>query len=367
MDPADSQVSWNRRATEAVFFWALLVLALAFLGWRWAGHQGGGLSGEQGESLKMARSLVGEEGLSLPQASTPSAGPENLAWLGAQILLLWIQGSPEVWLPRLSLALLALALVVLALRGALIWRRPVQVEDAFPTVSVCLAMATAEAAAQGSGSSGWMLAVALGAVFLGRGLTEGKPAWAAVAIGTLCLFTPAALWLLLAATVGWWGAARVEGRSGLGEALGFLIRGLAVAGLVLGLRWLLFGRVSLEGLLPSAEGSARTTAFLGGHARWLWAALAGALVAAVWRRFHLRGGGTVLMWVLMSVALANQAGAPRPLFLGYIPLLAMLAGDGLSAAREGLSRQGAGPLAGLSWATLLGQVMVLALAAAASY
>ena len=220
-------MSWNRRVTEATCFWALLALALALFGWRWAG-QAEGLSADQSESLVLARSLIDGVGLRLTPASAASPGPSNLLWLGVQAAVLGLRASPEVWLPRLSLVLLALALVVIALRGPLIWRRSAQVEDALPALGLALATATAEAAALGSGSSGWVLALALGAVFMGRGLTAGKGTWAAVATGALCLFTPAAFWLLLAATPGWWVAARIEGRKGLTEALGFLIRGLLV-------------------------------------------------------------------------------------------------------------------------------------------
>ena len=357
----------RRRTAEVLGFWSLVLLALALFAWRWSG-QASGLSAEQAESLVLARSLVGGVGLRLTAYSTASAGPENLPWLAAQVVVVAAGASPEVWLPRLSGLLLSLALTAVALRGAWVWRRPVQLEDALPAVGLSLATATAEAAALGSGASGWIFGLAVAAILMGRGLATGKNTAPALAIGTLCLFRPSALWLLVAAAPAWWVAARVEGRPALRETLRFLGTGAVVAALVFGFRFLVLGSLPLEGMFPSDEGSARTLEFLSRQSRWFWAALAGVLVAGVWRRFHLRGGGTLVAWVLMTVVLANWTDAARTLFLGCVPLLAMLVGDGLSASREGVMREGTGrPLRGLSWGGFIGLAVLLALAAAASF
>lgn len=354
-----------RRIVETLGFWLLLLLALGIFGWRWSGLEGG-LSADQTESLVLARSLVDGLGLRLTPWSSASPGPSNLPWLAAQALVLRGGVLPELWLPRLSLVLLGLALVAVALRSAWVWRRPVQLEDALPAVGLSLATATAEAAALGSGASGWVLALAVVAILMGRGLSSGGSTAPAVAIGALCLFRPSAVWLLLATAPAWWVAARVEGRPAVKEAVRFLVTGLFVAALVFLFRFLLLGGLPTDGLLPSDEGAAGTLEFLARQSRWFWAALAGALVAGVWRRFHLRGGGTVLAWVLMTVVLANWTGSARTLFLGCVPLLAMLVGDGLSASREGFAGAER-PFRWLSWGTFLGLAVLLGLAAGSSY
>jgi hypothetical protein len=345
----------------------LVLLALGSFAWRCSG-QTSGLSADQAESLVLARSLVDGLGLRLTAWSSSSPGPANLPWLAVQAVVLAIGASPEVWLPRVSSVLLGLALAAVALRGAWVWRRPVQLEDALPAVGLSLATATAEAAALGSGASGWILALAVAAMVMGRGLSTGKGTAPAVAIGALCLFRPSAMWLLVAAVPAWWVAARVEGRPAARETLRFLSTGLFVVAVVFGFRFLVLGSLPLEGLFPSDEGSARTLEFLARQSRWFFAALAGVLTAGVWRRFHLRGGGTLLAWVLMTVVLANWTDSARTLFLGCVPLLAMLVGDGLSASREGAVREGSErSLRTLSWGGFIGLVVMLALATAASY
>ena len=198
---------------------------------------------------------------------------------------------------------------------------------------------------------------------MGRGLSTGRSTGAAIAIGALCLLRPSALWLLLVTVPAWWLAARVEGRPGLREALRFLATGLFVAGLVFGFRFLVLGSMPAEGLFPSDEGRAGTLEFLTRQSRWFWAALAGALIAAVWRRFHLRGGGTVVAWALMTLVLANWTDSARTLFLGCVPLLAMLVGDGLSAARTGFEGAEA-PLRSLSGLAFVSLLLLLSLATA---
>lgn len=355
------------RTAEVLGFWALVLLALALFAWRWSA-QTSGLSAEQAESLLLARSLVDGLGLRLTAWSTPSAGPANLPWLAVQALVLAAGASPEVWLPRLSGVLLSLALAAVALRGAWVWRRPVQLEDALAAVGLSLASATAEAAALGSGASGWIFGLAGAAILMGRGLSTGKNTAAALAIGALCLFRPSAVWLLLAAGPAWWLAARIEGRPAIREMLRFLSTGLFVVAVVFGFRVLVLGALPLDGLFPSGEGSARTLEFLQRQSRWFWAALAGVLVAGVWRRFHLRGGGTLVGWVLMTVVLANWTDSARTLFLGCVPLLAMLVGDGLSASRQGVTRVGTERAQRLlSWGGFIALAVLLALASAASY
>ena len=359
-------MSARGRTAEALGFWSLLMLTLALFAWR-CSVQASGLSADQAESLVLARSLVDGLGLRLTAASAFSPGPPNLPWLAVQALVLRAGADPAIWLPRLSTWFLGLALVVVALRGAWVWRRAFQLEDALPALGLSLATATAEAAALGSGASGWVLALAVVAALMGRGLSTGKSHWAAAAIGALCLFRPAAIWLILATTPAWWVAARVEGRPAVREALRFLSTALFVASLVFGFRLLVLGALPLEGLLPSDEGAARTLEFLTRQSRWFWAALTGALVAGVWRRFHLRGGATLLAWVLMTVVLANWTDSARALFLGCVPLLAMLVGDALSAARAGATESTEGAHRALSWAAFMGLAVLLALATAASW
>lgn len=358
-------MSTRGRKAEALGFWALLLLALAVFAWRWSG-QTTGISQEQAESLVLARSLVEGLWLRLTAWSTPSAGPPNLPWLMVQAVVLRAGGSPEVWLPRLSFLLMSLALLAVGLRGGWVWRRPVQVEDALPALGLSFSTALAEAAALGSGASGWVLALTLVVILMGRGLSTGQSTGPAIAIASLCLLRPSAVWLLLVATPVWWVSARVERRAAVSEALRFLGSGLFVVVLIFGFRFLVLGSMPLEGLLPSDEGGAHTAQFLVWQARWFWVALAGALVAGVWRRFQLRGGGIVVVWVLMTVVMANWTDSARVLFLGCVPLLAMLAGDGLSASREGV----AGPepaLKWLSWGAFGGLAVLLALSTGASY
>lgn len=354
----------KRRAVEVLGFGLLLVLSLATFGWRFS-TQPLGITEEQAESLLLAQSVVEGRGLKLTAASAVSAGPANLVWLGVQATVLELGGAAETWLPRVSFVLLALSLVVVSLRGALVWRRGVQVEDALPALALAFATAMSEAAALGSGASGWVLALALCAVLTGRGLLSGVSGGAAVAMGLLCLFRPAAAWLILASTPAWWIAARLEGRPATREALRFLLVASFTAAFVLGGRFVMLGALPLDGFLPSDEGVAGTAEFLGRQSRWFWAALTGALVGSVWRRFHLRGGGTLVAWVTMTLLLASWVPAARTLFLGVVPLLAMLVGDGLSAAREGTER--AGVHRGLSWSAVAGLVLLLSLATMTSY
>ena len=360
-------MSSRGRTAEVLGFWLLLLLAFALFVARWLGQMRG-LSVDQAESLVLARSVVDGLGLRLTAWSTSSAGPANLPWLAVQVLVLKAGADAATWLPRVSLVLLGLALTAVALRGSWVWRRPVQLEDALPAVGLSLTTALAEAAALGSGASGWVLALAVVAIAMGRGLSTGKSTAPAIAIGVLCLFRPSAVWLLVASTPAWWVAARVEGRPAAREALRFLATGLVVVAIIFGLRIAVLGALPVEGLWPSDDGRPGTLEFLGRQSRWFWAALGGALVAAVSRRFHLRGGGTVLAWVLTTVVLANWTDSSRPLYLGCVPLLAMLVGDGLSAARESVTRQGeAGTLRSLAWASFIGLAVLLGLATAASY
>ncbi|MDP3151573.1 MAG: hypothetical protein Q8N23_02815 [Archangium sp.] len=359
-------MSSRGRKVETLAFWALLVMSLGLFFWRWSA-QTRGLSAEQSESLVLARSIVDGLGLRLTAWSTPSAGPQNLPWLAVQSVVLRAAASPEVWLPRLSLLLMSLALVVVAFRASWVWRRPVQVEDVLPALGLSLSTAAAEVAGLGSGSSGWVLALGVAAVLTGRGMATGQTTAAALAIGTLCLFRPSAVWFLVATVPTWWIAARVEGRPALREAFRFLVAGGFVVGLVFGFRYVVLGSLPVEGLLPSEAGRAATAAFLARQSRWFWAAIAGALVAGVWRRFQLRGGGTVLAWVLMTIGLANWTDSARTLFLGCVPLLAMLVGDGLSASREGTNQQAERPQRSLAWAAFCGLAVLLSLAAATSF
>lgn len=359
-------MSSRGRQVEAFAFWALLFMSLGLLLWRWSA-QTHGLSAEQSESLLLARSIVDGLGMRLTAWSTPHAGPENLPWLAVQALVLQAGASPEVWLPRLSGLLMSLALVVVAFRASWVWRRPVQVEDVLPALGLSMATAAAEMAGLGSGASGWVLALGVAAVLTGRGMATGRTTAAALAIGTLCLFRPSAMWFLLATVPTWWIAARVEGRAALRETLRFVVAGAFVVGLVFGFRYVVLGSVPVEGLLPAEAGREATAAFLVRQSRWFWAAIAGVLVAGVWRRFQLRGGGTVLAWVLMTVVLANWTDSARVLLLGCVPLLAMLIGEGLSAAREGANSQAERPLRSLAWAAFGGLTVLLSLAAAASF
>jgi hypothetical protein len=92
------------------------------------------------------------------------------------------------------------------------------------------------------------------------------------------------------------------------------------------------------------------------------------MLAAVWRRFHLRGGGTLLAWVLTTVVVACWTDQPRPLFLACLPLLAMLVGEGLSAARERAVAETDEPaLARLAWLGLATTTLLLVMASSASY
>ncbi len=337
------------------------------LGWRWA-QQAGGLSAGEAESLVLAKSFVEGEGLRLTPFSSAQPGPPSVAWFLVEAAVIGLGGEPVTWLPRLALGCLLAMLVLVSLRGALVWRRGVRADDALPALALAAATALAEAGALGSGACAWALALTCAAVVVGRGLSSGAVAPAGVVMGALCLFRPSAVWLVAASAVAWWLAARVEGRRATREAAGFLLAGFFVAAVVFGARLLLLGELPLEGVWPAAVGTEATVSFVNRQARWIFAAFTGLLVACVWRRFHLRGGATLLAWVAMTVVLSMWTSNARGLFLGALPLLAMVVGEGLSAAREATLDAGLETsLRGVGWAGLLACVVMTALAAVYSY
>lgn len=345
----------------------LIGLAVGLFILRWH-QQPPGIAVEQGESIELAKNIAAGNGPRLTAASTISAGPPNLVWLGVQTLLAWGGLSLEVWLPRIAALLTALGLVLVALRGAWVWHRPPRIEEPLPALGLALVTATAEAAALGSGAASFALFLALAAIVLGRGLGKGDGGRIGTLIGAMTLFRPSALWFLLAAAPAWAIAARLEGRKPLPEVARFLTFGLLVVALVFGSRFIFFGALPLEGFFPSDVGVERTLEFLGRQSRWFWAALTALLFAAVWRRFHLRGGGTLLAWVLAAVVLSCWTEFPRSLFLACAPLLAMLIAEGLAAARErAMSEPDDRVLSRLSWMGLLLTVMLLVLATKGSY
>lgn len=353
--------------TEALITWALIALAVGIFFMRWQ-QQPAGIAAEQGESIELARHLAAGEGPRLTAASTVSVGPPNLVWLGVQVGLAAAGAPLETWLPRLAALLSELGLVLVSLRGAWVWRRAPRVEEALPAVGLAVVTATAEAAALGSGAASFATFVALAAIVLGRGLGTGDGGRIGALIGAMTLFRPSAVWFLFAAVPAWAIAARLEGRRPLPEVARFVAFGLLVVALVFGARFMVFGELPLDGLFPSDVGVERTIEFLGRQARWFWAALTALLFAAVWRRFHLRGGGTLLAWVLTTLVLACWTESSRSLFLGCVPLLAMLISEGLAAARErAMSEPDDRALSRLSWLGLVLTAMLLVLAARSSY
>lgn len=360
-------MSSSRRAVEIGGFLLLVLLSLGVLTTRWLSLRPG-LSAEQSESLVLATSVAAGEGLRLTPASSPLPGPHNLAWFGAQVGLVKAGLDREVWLPRLALLCLLLALVVVSVRGPMVWRRQVRIEDALPAVGLSVTTALAEAAGQGSGSTVWVLGLATVAVFVGRSLPGGAAVPSGVLMGALCILRPSAVWLLVASGPAWWLAAQVEGRKAWRETFAFLVAGGFVAALVFGGRWVLLGGVPMDGLLPSTAGAEAVREFLGRQSRWFLAALCALTLASIWRRFHMRGGATLLAWVLMTVVLASWSENPRTLFLGCVPLLAMVISDGLAVSREAtldMSRER--PSRVLAWTALFSTTLLLFLAAVASF
>ncbi len=354
--------AWARRA-DVAGFWACLGAALVALWWRWQAlpHS---LSAEQAESLALARNVVAWLGPRLTEASSTSPGGPSLAWLGVQALTLLRGAAPELWLPRVALGFLGLALVLGAWRGAVAQRRGVRVEDALPFVALALTTAFAEAGARGSGAALWAAMLALAAVAGSWAQRRGRALLAGGLLGALCLVRLEAVWLVVATAPAWWVGARLEGRKPTRETALFLLAGLAAAAAVFLVRLVMFGSVPMAGLLPEDAGLASTAEFLSRQSRWAWAALIGLLVATVWGRFHLRGGGLLVSWVVMTIVLATWSPAARPLFLGVLPLLGMLVASGLSAARDGPASDGAPPaeVRGMSWLAFVGQVGVVLLA-----
>lgn len=360
-------MSSRRRLVEVGGFALLVLLAIGLLALRWQA-QPTGLSEEQAESLVLARSFVAGQGLRLTPMSSPLPGPHNLVWFAAQVATVGAGVDAQVWLPRLALLCVALTLVLVSVRSALVWRRQVRLEDALPAVGLSLATAFAEATRLGSGSAAWVLGLSLVAVIVGRGLPTGSAVGAGVAMGVLCLLRPSAVWLLVASAPAWWLAAKVEGRRAGRETIAFLAAGLFISALIFGGRLLLLGELPVDGLFPSTSGAAATQDFLERQSRWFFAGLTALMVATVWRRFHMRGGATLLAWVLMTVVLANWSENPRTLFLGCGPLLAMVVGDGLSVAREATMDTGReGPLRGVAWVAFVTTAVLLVLASAASF
>ncbi|MFT3710303.1 MAG: hypothetical protein QM817_21965 [Archangium sp.] len=353
--------------TESLIAVGLLVVAVGVFALRWS-QQRSGLSVDLGEPLVLAQHVAAGDGPRLTAASTVSVGPPNLVWFGVYTGLSFVGASVETWLPRIAALLSAIALVLLAFRGPVVWKRPLRVEDVVPALAMSLVTANAEAAALGSGAAVWTCFVAICALALGRSLGAGRALRIGALLGAMTLFRPSAAWFVLAAAPAWAIAAKLEGRKALGEVARFLLGGAVVAALVFALRFVVFGSMSLEGFFPSDVGVERTLEFLSRQARWFWAALAALMLAAVWRRFHLRGGGTLLAWVLTTVVVACWTDQPRPLFLACLPLLAMLVGEGLSAARERAILETDEPtLARLAWLGLGTVAVLLVMAASASY
>lgn len=358
--------SWARWADAGGFVLGLAA-ALAALWWRWQGlpHS---LSAEQAESLALARNVVAWVGPRLTEFSSTSPGGPSFAWLGVQALVLARGAAPEVWLPRLALGLLGVSLVLGAARGPVAARRGLRVEDALPFVPLALATAFGEAAARGSGASLWAATLALGALVVSWAIPSGRPWLAGVFLGALSAVRLEAAWLVVGSAPAWWLGARLEGRRATREVVGFVVAGLAAVAVVFGARLVVFGSVPLEGLLPGDAGAAATAEFLARQSRWAWVALIGLLVTTVWGRFHLRGVGLLVSWVVVTIVLSTWSPSARPLFLGVLPLLGMIAASGLSAAREGPS--GAAPMPGpvrrMSWLAYGGQLAMVALAGAYS-
>lgn len=359
--------SQRRGQLEKAGFGALLMMTLGLF-WLRVSRIGWGLSAEQSESLALAKSFAAGLGLRFTASSSSAEGPPNLIWLFVQTLVWKSGGDPATWLPRVATVLIALSLVVVSFRGAMVWRRAPRLEDALPALGLAGATAMAEAAALGSGASLWVLMLSMSAVLLGRSLGSGSSRVTGVLIGALTVFRPSAVWLLAASVPAWWISSKLEGRKAWRETFIFLIGGAVAVALVFGARLLLIGALPLEGVFPSGVGRALTVEFLERQERWFWAALAGVLMASVWRRFHLRGGGTVMTWVLMTVVLATWTSNARSLFLGCVPLLAMLVGEGLSAARdEAALAHDERPLRRLAWLGLCGGVVLLGLASLTSF
>lgn len=357
----------RRDALERVGFIALVVAALVVFLMRVRSLEWG-LTAEQLDSLALARALARGDGLRWTPWSSTTEGPLNLVWLVIETLLVRLGAAPELWLPRIASSLLGASLVVVALRGAWVWRRAPRVEDALPALGLAFTTAMAEAGALGSGAALWVLAVSGAAVALGRWLGTGSSRVMGVVVGLLTVFRPSGVWLLVATLPAWWISSRLEGRKAGRETLIFLLGGGLVAGTVLTARELFIGSLPFEGGLPSQEGVALTVEFLSNQSRWIWAALALTLLAAVWRRFHLRGGGTLLAWVLMTVVLATWTHSPPTLALGCLPLLAMLVGEGLASAREEAApATEQRTLRTLAWVGFVAGTLLLWLAASASY
>ncbi len=161
-----------RKRTEVALFLALLAGSLALLGWRWSSLPHG-LSTGEAESLVLARAFISGEGLRFTPASSAEPGPSNLVWFLTQSAVLAAGLDAERWMPRLGLACLFIALVLVALRGAVVWRRPVRGDDALPVLALSVATALAEAAALGSSACAWALALTVAAVVGGAGLHSG--------------------------------------------------------------------------------------------------------------------------------------------------------------------------------------------------
>lgn len=354
----------SKRTVEVLSFGALLVAALGIVGWRWAASPVG-LSGDQLESLALARSWVNGLGLRLAEGAPLSPAPVNLPWFVIQAGVLLAQLSPEASLPWFSLLFLGLTLVLIAFRGALAWRRQVQIEDVLPALALSLAGMNVQAAKSGSGAVVWLLLLAVSAVTVGRGFETGKRVWASLAVGVLAFFFPLAIWLIPSAGVVWWVTARRARRAATSEALGFVAGALAVASAVFLVRWLV--GAPLLGQFPAELGPSYTRLFLELQSAWFWAALAATFVAALWRRLHFRAGGLALMWFAVLVVLAPWSASSEAILLGGMALLAMLVGDGLSAAREGATRTEDASFRGLSWTAYVGLTALLVLAATASY
>lgn len=357
----------SRRGWEAVATGLVLVAALGIFAARWEAHPGG-LSAEQADSLAIARTLASGGGPRFTPVSSATLGPPNLVWLGVQVFVERVGVSPEVWLPRAALVMALLALLVVGLRGGWVWKRLPRLEDALPVLGLTLVTAIVEAAALGSGSLSWMLTLAASAVVLGKFLGSGRSGTVGWLLGALCIVRPAAAWFVVAAAPAWWIAARLEGRPATRELVRFLLGGIAAGAVVAALRVVVFGAVPWEGLFPSDVGLEQTTEFLVRQAKWFWVAIAATLLAAVWRRFHLRGGGTLLAWIMMTVVLGGWTEQPRTLFLGCMPLLAMLVGEGLSAARDRAAAEEADAgLARLSWLAVGSLALLIVMAAHASF
>lgn len=347
---------WAR--LEGIAWGALLVATCGLFAWYCHGLPLA-LAEESRASLAWARTIAEIGSPRLTWGGAVEEGFPSAAWLALQVLLLEAGLDATRWLRVVTCVSGAALVLVTGLFGPVVFRRAPRLEDAMPAVALALNAFVARAAVDGTETSLWSFAVLVVAMVVTRSFARARPRLAGVAVALLALVRPEAVLLVPPTFAAWWLAARLargeQPRRPTIEALTLVTASLFVLALAWGARFLVFADF-WPTMPPSSRPDAAT--FAAQHANWVWTAVAGLLVTVVWRRFVPGGTGLAALWAAALLLGALLPGA-APIAAAAVPLLAVVAGAGVSSARDALRLPG-GPARGLVWASLCGVGVTLA-------